>query len=176
MPWIAARLKLGLIMPVSEVHSVGSHSRKRISRVQSRADLVHSRLVSWSDQKSVLWQGVLARKSSKSPSSAGSRHDFEKRVLGALRVNDVRKALQMFVAAPIAPKTEETFNALKSLHPESPLPDLPPPTHDAPRFTDQHVREALFSFTPTSAARLFGYRPSIFQQCVRAESFHFVLP
>src|SRR5438270_6285127 len=77
------------------------------------------------------------------------------------------KHLQMFVAAPIAPKTEETFNALKSLHPESPLPDLPPPTHDAPRFTDQHVREALFSFTPTSAAGLFGYRPSIFQQCAR---------
>src|SRR5947209_1129239 len=64
----------------------------------------------------------LARKSSKSPSSAGSRHDFEKRVLGALRVNDVRKALQMFIAAPIAPKTEETFNVLKSLRPESPLP------------------------------------------------------
>jgi hypothetical protein len=96
---------------------------KRISRVQSRADLVHSRLVTWFDQKSVLWQGVLARlgKSSKSPSSAGSRHDFEKRVLGALRVSDVRKALQMFVAAPIAPKTEETFKALKSLHPESPI-------------------------------------------------------
>ena len=79
---------------------------KRISRSQSRADLVNSRLVSWSENKSALWQGVLSRcergKSKKVPSPFGSRHDFEKRVLGALRVGDVRKALQSFVAAPIA--------------------------------------------------------------------------
>ena len=74
--------------------------------------------MNWSEQKSVVW---LCAQVVQIASSAGSRHNFEKRVLGALRVKDVRKALQMFVAAPIAPKTEETFNALKSLHPESPL-------------------------------------------------------
>src|SRR6185312_8158598 len=147
---------------------------KRISRVQSRAELVQSRLESWSEQKSALWQGVLSRCVKVKPSSPGSsRQDFEKRVLGALRVGDTRKALQMFVAAPIAPKSEETFLALKELHPHSGT-NLPLPTHDAPRFTDQLIREALFSFAPTSAAGLFGYRPSIIQQCARAESFHFV--
>ena len=71
----------------------------------------------------------------------------------------------MFVAAPIAPKTDETFLALKELHPSTGPADLPLPTHDAPRFTDQLVCEALFSFAPTSAAGLFGYRPAILQQC-----------
>ena len=117
---------------------------KRISRSQSRADLVNSRLVSWSENKSALWQGVLSRcdrgKSKKVPSPFGSRHDFEKRVLGALRVGDVRKALQSFVAAPIAPKTPETFQALKELHPPTPRSRSPNP------------RSALFSFSPTSAA------------------------
>jgi hypothetical protein len=78
------------------------------------------------------------------------------------------------MAAPIAPKSDETFRALLDLHPYSPPPVFPVPTYDAPRFNDQHVREALFSFSPTSAAGLFGYRPSILQQCARAESFHFV--
>ena len=80
----------------------------------------------------------------------------------------------MFTAAPIAPKTPETFQALKELHPPSPAPELAVPTHDAPLFQEQHVREALFSFSPTSAAGLFGYRPFLLQQCARSESFHFV--
>src|SRR5947199_5707885 len=109
---------------------------KRIDLLHKRADLVTSRLVSWSENKSALWQGVLSRcergKSKKVPSPFGSRHDFEKRVLGALRVGDVRKALQSFVAAPVAPKTPETFQALKKLHPPSPPPGLAPPTHEPP--------------------------------------------
>ena len=137
---------------------------------------MNSRLVSWPEQKSVLWQGVLARcsKCKSMPPRPISNHDFEKRVLGALRLGDTRKALQMFVAAPLAPKTEETFQTLRSLHPSSPPPQLPAPTHDAPHFNDTHIREALFSFAPTSAAGLFGYRPSLLQQCARSESFHFV--
>jgi len=100
--------------------------------------------VNWSEQKSVLWQGVLARrgKSSKSPSSVGSRHDFEKRVLGALRVSDVRKALQMFVAAPIAPKTEETFKAPKvsTRSPHSPISLSQLTTHqDSPISTSERL-------------------------------------
>jgi len=80
----------------------------------------------------------------------------------------------MFVAAPIAPKTDETFLALKALHPYTKPTSLPLPTHDPPKFTEPLVRQALFSFAPTSAAGLFGYRPAILQQCARAESFHFV--
>ena len=43
------------------------------------------------------------------------------------------------------------------------MSDVSPPSEhvaDAPIFTDDRVREALFSFAPTSAAGLFGYRPS----------------
>src|SRR4051812_49511405 len=43
-----------------------------------------------------------------------------------------------------------------------------------PTFSNDRVREALCSFAPTSAAGLFGYRPSLLQQCARSESFHFV--
>ena len=32
----------------------------------------------------------------------------------------------------------------------------------------------LFSFSPSSPSGLFGYRPSLLQQCARAESFHFL--
>ena len=78
------------------------------------------------------------------------------------------RALQQFFAAP-CPKI-----ALRNLHPRCPPPQLPSPTHDAPTFSEQHVRDALFSFSPTSAAGLFGYRPSLLQQCARAESFHFL--
>jgi hypothetical protein len=78
------------------------------------------------------------------------------------------------VAAPIAPKSDETFAALLKLHPRRPPPQLSAPTHDAPIFSEQLVREALFSFPPTSGAGLFGYRPSILQQCARSESFHFI--
>ena len=71
---------------------------------------------------------------------------------------------------PLLPKLKSRSRPQKS--PSGvPTPRSPSQLH---QFTDQHVREALFSFTPTSAAGLFGYRPSIFQQCARAESFHFV--
>ena len=70
-----------------------------------------------------------------------------------------------------APKTEETFVALRTPTLSS-LSCLPPRT--TPTFSEQHVRDALFSFSPTSAAGLFGYRPSLLQQCARAESFHFL--
>ena len=82
-----------------------------------------------------------------------------------------RKALQQFTAAPFAPKTEATFEALDALRPvPPPLPEL----SGSPFFCDKLVREALSTFSPSSAAGLFGYRPWILQQCARAESFHFV--
>jgi hypothetical protein len=82
-------------------------------------------------------------------------------VVAALRAGDVRKALQMFVSAPIAPKSEATFAALKALHPQSsskvtPSSDSVP---DAPVFTEDRVREALCSFAPTSAAGVLAIVP-----------------
>src|SRR6478735_9818396 len=44
---------------------------------------------------------------------------------------------------------------------------------EVPRFTEDVVRKALCSFGPGSAAGLFGYKPFLLQQCVRAESFVF---
>ena len=148
---------------------------RRISRSQSLADLVASRIAKWSESKEELWSSVLIR-SQKTTQVSSPTPNLEKSVIAALRLGDVRKALQLFVSAPIAPKCDATFAALKALHPPSMTSVEPPsgPIHDAPVFTNDRVREALNSFAPTSAAGLFGYRPSLLQQCARAESFHFL--
>ena len=93
-------------------------------------------------------------------------------MISALRMGDVKKALQMLNAAPIAPKTAATLERLRKLHPVGPKP-APIPHKDAPHFTADVVRKALSSFGPTSAAGVFGYKPLLLQECVRAESFHF---
>src|SRR5689334_14881785 len=73
---------------------------RRISKLQSHADLVSGRIALWSEQTR-LWEEVMARAGDKRPTlaAAGSTPDFEKRVVAALRLGDVRKALQLFVAA-----------------------------------------------------------------------------
>src|ERR1044071_10339331 len=91
---------------------------RRISRSRSKADLVNSRLTSWPDQKIALWEAVLAR-SQKCMNVVSPVPDLEKSVVTALRQGDVRKALQLFVSAPIAPKCDATFDALKALHPRA---------------------------------------------------------
>ena len=97
---------------------------------------------------------------------------LEERVLAALRMGDVKKALQMLNSAPIAPKTKETLDRMRKLH--SPGADPQPgPPRPLPRFTVDVVRSALSTFGPSSAAGLFGYKPFLLQQCVRAETFHF---
>ena len=93
-------------------------------------------------------------------------------MIAALRLGDVRKALQMLNSAPIAPKTEATLAALKKLHPAGDNPE-PMPHRDVVRFTPDVVRKSLSSFGPGSAAGLFGYKPFLLQQCMRAESFIF---
>ena len=93
-------------------------------------------------------------------------------MLAALRMADVRKALQMLNSAPIAPKTEATLRCLRDLHPRGPLP-TPIPIRETPHFTEDVVRAALNSFGPGSAASLFGFKPSLLQQAVRAETFNF---
>ena len=148
---------------------------RRVSRSQSIADLVHARLKSWPAEKDTLWESVLVR-CQRSPRVSSPVPNLEKSVVAALRAGDVRKALQMFVSAPIAPKGEATFAALKALHPQSSSRVSAPSglVPNAPVFTDDRVREALCSFAPTSAAGVFGYRPALLQQCARVESFHFV--
>ena len=78
----------------------------------------------------------------------------------------------MLNSAPIAPKTEATLASLRKLHPKGENP-APVPRHDAPHFSQDVVRKSLSSFGPGSAAGLFGYKPFLLQQCVRAESFTF---
>ena len=137
------------------------------------------RLEKWSNgEKEPLWRDAVARSASKvftpeEPKKEKSdQQRLENRVLAALRLGDVRKALQMLNSAPIAPKTEATLERLRKLHPAG--DDPPPiPSQETPHFTVEVVRKALSSFGPSSAAGLFGYKPLLLQQCVRAESFIF---
>ena len=102
---------------------------------------------------------------------------LEKRVVEAVRCGDVQKALQQFFSPPIAPKTQQTFEALKALHPPASKPVSPPTTEPgaAPAFEPKLIREALATFPACSAAGLFGYRPSLLRQCADAESYFFML-
>ena len=112
-----------------------------------------------------------------SGSCGTGRVPLEKNVIKALRMGDVRKALQLFTAVPIAPKTPETVKALKDLHPVGKLP-VGQPTSEvsaSPYFCDKIIREALATFSPCSAAGVFGYRPRLLQQCARSDqSVYFV--
>jgi len=96
---------------------------------------------------------------------------LEARVLSALRLGDVKKALQM-LGSPIAPKTAATLERMRKLHPKGSDPS-PGPKREVPYFKVDVVRSVLSSFGPTSAAGMFGYKPFLLQQCMRAESFHF---
>ena len=105
---------------------------RRVSRSQSLADLVNTRLTGWSE-KAIMWEAVLGR-CQRSDRVASPVPDLEKSVVAALRLGDVRKALQLFVSAPIAPKSDATFAALKALHP--PVSAPADSVADAPVFTN----------------------------------------
>jgi hypothetical protein len=98
--------------------------------------VVNARLSSWPEHKDALWATVLTRASQKPAAARVSSPtpNLEKSVIAALRLGDVRKALQLFVSAPIAPKCDATFASLKALHPQDVPPVLPSvaPIHDAP--------------------------------------------
>jgi hypothetical protein len=64
------------------------------------------------------------------------------------------------------------LRSCKSFTQQESLP--PSQVFTAPTFSAELVKTALASFGPGSAAGLFGYRPSLLQQCVRAESFSFL--
>ena len=59
------------------------------------------------------------------------------------------------------------------MHPPGPPPNFSPQIK-APTFSLELVKTALASFPAGSAAGLFGYKPSLLQQCLRAESFTFL--
>ena len=153
---------------------------KRLAKKAKMADVVQKRLARWeAGEKEQLWKDAVAR--SKRPKESedepkerksDTQEQLEARVLAALRLGDERKALQILNSAPIAAKTDATLERLRKLHPVGPNPS-PIPPHEAPRFTQDVVKTALSSFGPGSAAGLFGYKPLLLQQCVRAESFWF---
>ena len=87
------------------------------------ADLVKARIAKWKSDPESLWKDVVER-SNKSvapevprPKPDGTR--LEAAVIAALRLGDVRKALQMLNSATIAPKTDATLAALKKVHPQA---------------------------------------------------------
>src|SRR6185369_5768199 len=60
-----------------------------------------------------LWEAVVARGGRRPNVVAHRESPLEKRVMKAIRMGDVRKALQLFTAAPFAPKNAETLEKLK---------------------------------------------------------------
>ena len=87
---------------------------------------------------------------------------LEEAVIGALRIGDVRKALQMLNSAPIAEKTPATLACLHKLHPkgDNPAPVAP---QEVPHLTEDVVRKALSSFgfgyivAAMCASRVFSF-------------------
>ena len=148
---------------------------RRLAKKANMADVVRARLEKWAaGEKEQLWKDAVER-SKKPVAQEAPKKDvtdkarLEARALAALRLGDVRKALQTLNSAPIAAKTEATLQRLRKLHPVGANPS-PTPSAEPPRFTDDVVRTALSSFGPGSAAGLFGYKPLLLQQCVRSES------
>ena len=89
------------------------------------ADLVKARIAKWKSDPDSLWKDVVARSkklavSAETPRPKQDKSRMEAAVIAALRLGDVRKALQLLNSAPIAPKTEATLNALTSSHSPEP--------------------------------------------------------
>jgi ribonuclease HI len=150
---------------------------RRISSKLNFADLVIARLEAWEkkERQDELWAAVLKRAGNQKapkPGKAPQPDAVEKKAVSFLRMGDTKKALQSLVAAPIAPKSEETFKRLQELHPPGP-PPLSAPQAPTPKFDAATVRTALASFGAGSAAGLFGYAPFLLQQCMRAETDSF---
>jgi len=140
---------------------------RKLAHQASQADLIRARMAAWPTQKEELWKAVVHR-SRRGPDAdqevkakpAGPPR--EQAVVAALRMGDVKKALQLLSSAPIAPKTEATLRSLKKLHPAGNAP-APVPPHPAPHFAIDVVRAALSTFGPGSGAGLFGYKPFLLQ-------------
>ena len=92
---------------------------KRIAKKTNFTELIRARLVRWSDgDYEALWKEAVARSKKPMVSEEPERERSDKerleaRVLAALRLGDIRKALQMLNSAPIAPKTDATLERLR---------------------------------------------------------------
>jgi hypothetical protein len=152
-----------------------SRGGKRISRKANMGDVVLARIEAWTASFEELWSAVKSRSGQrefKRAPAASQPSAVEDQAVRFLRMGDVKKALQSLNAAPIAPKTEATFNLLQALHPPGPPPPPVPPA-GPPLFTQDTVSAALATFGNGSAAGLFGYTPFLLKQCMQAESFNF---
>ena len=150
-----------------------------MSKKASVADMVKARLQKWeAGEVEQLWQQAVARSSrplpQEEPKVKSDKERLEARVLSALRLGDVKKALQMLGSPPIAPKTA-TLERMRKLHPKGSDPS-PGPKREVPYFKADVVRSALSSFGPTSAAGMFGYKSFLLQQCMRRSHFTFRQP
>ena len=99
---------------------------RRVAR--SLTKLVLDRINLWSSSpQSVLSEARLrSRQPSSTPRPASkSPEAIEKATLAALRLGDVKKALQVLSSAPFAPVCPETVDALQALHPGASTPRLP---------------------------------------------------
>ena len=64
-------------------------------------------------------------------------------MISALRLGDVRKALQVLNSAPVAAKTPETLERLRKLHPTRAKPEFVPQAFEMPYITEDVVRCSL---------------------------------
>jgi len=93
-------------------------------------DVVRKRLAQWKDGgKEELWKTVVERSKKQASEPVVKKPDakqLEAAVVSALRMGDVRKALQLLNSNPIAPKTAATLQRLRDLHPAGPPPSAVP--------------------------------------------------
>ena len=98
---------------------------RRISKTKPQATVVAQRLRDWDEgEKSPLWKAAVDRSRKRQYQEAKQREPENKEpsVVSAVRLGDVKKGLQKLVSAPIAPKTPETLECLKKLHPSGKPP------------------------------------------------------
>src|SRR5690606_24852632 len=108
----------------------------------------------------------------KSARQRSAEHQIWRREWWPLRLGDVRKACShpapSRLVLPLLWKLSRPSTRPQSWRFPLPRARLPP------TFSSKVVLEALSSFPATSAADLFGYRPSLLQQCVRSDSTSFL--
>ena len=81
----------------------------RLSKKRSMADLVKARIAKWKSDPDSLWKDVVARSkklavSAETPRPKQDNARMEAAVIAALRLGDVRKALQLLNSAPHRPQ------------------------------------------------------------------------